>query len=244
MLGRSDDKPWEWDIEHITLPPHGFDFEKLRRLERHLLCQALQRTGNNQSRAAKLLNLSRDRLRYRLQKHGFAVGSAARQAVKIDVSTRREPSRLGAEWPYESCTTVAKMKRVRSCFATERLAHRRADEGRHISTGGGGTGMIAMHSDHYLHGQHSAGGIHAGGHILPMVRRKTEAPQTTTCSWTCRLTRGRRPEQKPRRHRIWGFRARLATIESAEEQAFLNQHVSTVSYWLGWAAESRFPGLF
>jgi DNA-binding NtrC family response regulator len=71
VLGRSEHKPWEWDIEHITLPPHGFDFEKLRRLERHLLCQALERTGNNQSKAAKLLNLSRDRLRYRLQKHGL-----------------------------------------------------------------------------------------------------------------------------------------------------------------------------
>ena len=71
VLGRSENKPWEWDIEHINLPPHGFDFEKLRRLERHLLCQALERTGNNQSKAAKLLNLSRDRLRYRLQKHGL-----------------------------------------------------------------------------------------------------------------------------------------------------------------------------
>jgi len=71
VLGRSENKPWEWDIEHINLPPHGFDFEKLRRLERHLLQQALERTGNNQSKAAKLLNLSRDRLRYRLQKHGL-----------------------------------------------------------------------------------------------------------------------------------------------------------------------------
>ena len=73
VLGRSENKPWEWDIEHINLPPHGFDFEKLRRLERHLLSQALERTGHNQSRAAKLLNLSRDRLRYRLQKHGFVI---------------------------------------------------------------------------------------------------------------------------------------------------------------------------
>lgn len=71
VLGRSESKPWQWDIEHIDLPPHGFDFEKLRRLEKHLLAQALERTGNNQSQAAKLLNLSRDRLRYRLQKHGL-----------------------------------------------------------------------------------------------------------------------------------------------------------------------------
>ncbi len=71
VLGRSESTPWEWNIEHITLPPNGFNFDKLRRLERHLLCQALERTGNNQSKAAKLLNLSRDRLRYRLQKHGL-----------------------------------------------------------------------------------------------------------------------------------------------------------------------------
>ncbi len=71
VLGRSETTPWQWDIEHITLPPEGFNFDKLRVLERHLLCQALERTGNNQSKAAKLLNLSRDRLRYRLQKHGL-----------------------------------------------------------------------------------------------------------------------------------------------------------------------------
>jgi DNA-binding protein Fis len=55
----------------MALPPEGFDFDKLRRLESHLLRQALERTNNNQTQAAKLLNLSRDRLRYRLQKHGL-----------------------------------------------------------------------------------------------------------------------------------------------------------------------------
>ena len=71
VLGRPENTPWEWDVEHVHLPPHGFDFDKLNRLERNLLCQALERTGHNQSRAARLLNLSRDRLRYRLQKHGL-----------------------------------------------------------------------------------------------------------------------------------------------------------------------------
>jgi len=71
VLGRAEQQPWIWDLEHFALPPDGFDFEKLRSLERQLLCQALARTNNNQSRAAKLLNLSRDRLRYRLQKHGL-----------------------------------------------------------------------------------------------------------------------------------------------------------------------------
>lgn len=71
VLGRADPRPWEWDFEHINLPPHGFDFEKIQRLERHLLVQALERTNYNQSAAAKLLNLSRDRLRYRLIKLGL-----------------------------------------------------------------------------------------------------------------------------------------------------------------------------
>lgn len=71
VLGRSEQHPWVWDLKRMALPPEGFDFEKLRRLERHLLEQALERTNSNQTQAAKLLNLSRDRLRYRLQKHGL-----------------------------------------------------------------------------------------------------------------------------------------------------------------------------
>ncbi len=70
-VGRSGEQPWDWDIERIALPPEGFDFEKLRVLEYHLLRQALERTNNNQTQAAKLLNLSRDRLRYRLQRHNL-----------------------------------------------------------------------------------------------------------------------------------------------------------------------------
>ena len=71
VLGRAESQPWSWDIDHMELPPEGFDFDQLRRLESHLLKQALARTNNNQTQAAKLLNLSRDRLRYRLQKHGL-----------------------------------------------------------------------------------------------------------------------------------------------------------------------------
>jgi DNA-binding NtrC family response regulator len=71
VLGRSESQPWSWDIDNMELPPEGFDFNKLRRLESHLLRQALARTNNNQTQAAKLLNLSRDRLRYRLLKHGL-----------------------------------------------------------------------------------------------------------------------------------------------------------------------------
>ncbi len=71
VLGRADHQAWEWNIGNMTLPPDGFDFDNLRQLESHLLAQALERTDNNQTQAAKLLNLSRDRLRYRLQKHGL-----------------------------------------------------------------------------------------------------------------------------------------------------------------------------
>ena len=71
VLGRAEPHTWEWDIENFMLPPNGFDFEKIRLLESHLLRQALTRTNNNQTQAARLLNLSRDRLRYRLQKHGL-----------------------------------------------------------------------------------------------------------------------------------------------------------------------------
>jgi two-component system response regulator AtoC len=71
VLGRIEQHSWEWDIDNFTLPPEGFDFDRLRKLESHLLKQALARTNNNQTQAARLLNLSRDRLRYRLQKHGL-----------------------------------------------------------------------------------------------------------------------------------------------------------------------------
>lgn len=52
----------------IRLPDSGIDIEEV---EKELIRQALERTGNNQTRAAKLLNLSRDALRYRMQKFGF-----------------------------------------------------------------------------------------------------------------------------------------------------------------------------
>ncbi len=71
VLGPGVNSPITWDLENMSLPPEGFDLERLRQLEFHLLQQALQRTSNNQTQAAKLLNLSRDRLRYRLQKHGL-----------------------------------------------------------------------------------------------------------------------------------------------------------------------------
>jgi len=52
----------------IVLPEEGIDIEEV---EKDLIKQALQMTGNNQTKAAKLLNLSRDALRYRMQKFGL-----------------------------------------------------------------------------------------------------------------------------------------------------------------------------
>jgi transcriptional regulator with PAS, ATPase and Fis domain len=56
------------DAKGIVLPPGGLD---LRELENTLIRQALSRSNNNQAQAAKLLHLSRDAFRYRLEKHGL-----------------------------------------------------------------------------------------------------------------------------------------------------------------------------
>ncbi len=52
----------------VKLPPGGIDIEKV---EKELIRQALDTTRGNQTKAAKLLNLTRDTLRYRMQKFGF-----------------------------------------------------------------------------------------------------------------------------------------------------------------------------
>lgn len=52
----------------IKIPPGGIDIEGV---EKELIRQSLDMTRGNQTRAAKLLNLTRDTLRYRMQKFGF-----------------------------------------------------------------------------------------------------------------------------------------------------------------------------
>jgi transcriptional regulator with PAS, ATPase and Fis domain len=67
LLGRSD----QLSSDHLAgfeLPPGGIDFENI---ELNLLKQALTLADGNQTRAAKLLNLSRDAFRYRLEKFGL-----------------------------------------------------------------------------------------------------------------------------------------------------------------------------
>ena len=52
------------------LPAAGVDLEQL---ERDLVVQALARTGGNQTRAATLLGLNRDQIRYRIEKFSLKV---------------------------------------------------------------------------------------------------------------------------------------------------------------------------
>jgi two-component system, NtrC family, response regulator AtoC len=52
----------------FTLPPGGVVLEEL---ERDLVVQALARSGGNQTRAARLLGLNRDQIRYRIEKFGL-----------------------------------------------------------------------------------------------------------------------------------------------------------------------------
>jgi DNA-binding NtrC family response regulator len=52
----------------MKIPPGGIDIEAV---ERELIRQALDITRGNQTRAAKMLSLTRDTLRYRMQKFGF-----------------------------------------------------------------------------------------------------------------------------------------------------------------------------
>ncbi len=60
---RSNIERLEFDI-----PPGGIDIEDV---EKNLIKKALEKTRGNQTRAARLLNISRDALRYRMQKFGL-----------------------------------------------------------------------------------------------------------------------------------------------------------------------------
>ena len=52
----------------IVLPEDGVS---LRDMEREMVRQALERTEGNKTRAARLLRISRDALRYKMQKFGL-----------------------------------------------------------------------------------------------------------------------------------------------------------------------------
>jgi DNA-binding NtrC family response regulator len=53
--------------QSFQLPEEGIDLEQV---ELSLVRQAMERSGGNQTRAAELLGVSRDQLRYRLKKIG------------------------------------------------------------------------------------------------------------------------------------------------------------------------------
>jgi DNA-binding NtrC family response regulator len=59
--------------EPFRLPPEGVQLESV---EMSLVEQAMKRSGGNQTRAAELLGISRDQLRYRLKKLEGAAVSA------------------------------------------------------------------------------------------------------------------------------------------------------------------------
>ena len=65
VVGRVDSAGAGLDLGGATLPAGGLD---LRELESKLIREAMARTNNNQTQAAKLLKLSRDALRSRLEK--------------------------------------------------------------------------------------------------------------------------------------------------------------------------------
>jgi DNA-binding NtrC family response regulator len=52
----------------FELPATGLDLEQV---ERQFVVQALKRSGGNQTRAASLLGLNRDQIRYRIEKFGL-----------------------------------------------------------------------------------------------------------------------------------------------------------------------------
>ncbi|MBI4541450.1 MAG: helix-turn-helix domain-containing protein, partial [Gemmatimonadetes bacterium] len=52
----------------VSLPAEGVDLEEI---ERTLIAQALRAARGNKTRAARLLSLTRDTLRYRLEKYGI-----------------------------------------------------------------------------------------------------------------------------------------------------------------------------
>jgi two-component system response regulator AtoC len=60
--------------EGVPLPATGIDLEQL---ERSLVVQALERSGWNQTRAAGLLGLNRDQIRYRIEKFKLAKPSVS-----------------------------------------------------------------------------------------------------------------------------------------------------------------------
>jgi DNA-binding NtrC family response regulator len=66
MSGYENGKGNLLKMADFNLPPEGISIDEL---EKHLVLQALKKSKNNKTKAAKLLGLSRGTFRYRLEKY-------------------------------------------------------------------------------------------------------------------------------------------------------------------------------
>jgi transcriptional regulator with GAF, ATPase, and Fis domain len=74
------------------VPPSGIAYEELvGAVERELILAACEESDWNQSRTAELLQLGRDKLRYRMKLHGISVRSHRRAAEPTSGPPRSEP---------------------------------------------------------------------------------------------------------------------------------------------------------
>jgi DNA-binding NtrC family response regulator len=67
-----DDKAWEDEQGQCRSTAGGQGITKISEVEQELVAKTLEKTDWNISKSAKLLGLSRDMLRYRIEKYGFA----------------------------------------------------------------------------------------------------------------------------------------------------------------------------
>jgi len=72
LIGAPQDAPTVLQESGMVLPEGGIDLEAL---VRNLVAQALQRTHGNKTRAAALLRMTRDQIRYRVEKYHFEAGA-------------------------------------------------------------------------------------------------------------------------------------------------------------------------
>jgi DNA-binding NtrC family response regulator len=77
-------------IDVQDLPPHlqtravsvrASEGDVLEGQERLLIMQALETAGGNQTEAARILSISRDRLRYKLKKHNLYIPDSGRASA-------------------------------------------------------------------------------------------------------------------------------------------------------------------
>jgi hypothetical protein len=79
-------------IKGFRIPPEGISMEKV---EEALIWEALAMTEGNQTKAARLLNISRDSLRYRMHKFGID-RSVSNHSFEKDIKNNKETDKLAA----------------------------------------------------------------------------------------------------------------------------------------------------